>query len=243
MSRHLKRYPAPRHWPIARKERAWTVKPLPGPHPVDRCLPMLIVIRDILGYAERLGEVKKLLAEGKVKVDGVVCREYKYPLGLMDVIEFTPTSDFYRILPSPRKGLVLHKIGVDEASFKLCRVEGKSLIKGGFLQLNLHDGRNQLVKLSNPNKPVEDVYKVFDTLKVSIPKQTILNHLKLELRKLALVIGGRKMGEAGRIINIASEGLNKRQWLLTLEGKEGRFQTNLRNILVIGDEKPLISLP
>ncbi|MHA1832356.1 MAG: 30S ribosomal protein S4e, partial [Candidatus Baldrarchaeia archaeon] len=45
--RHLKRLPAPRFWPIHKKEFKWTVRPSPGPHPMNRCLPLLLIVRDI----------------------------------------------------------------------------------------------------------------------------------------------------------------------------------------------------
>ena len=44
-SKHLKRLPAPVNWPIHRKEFRWVVKSRPGPHPLDRSLPLLLVVR------------------------------------------------------------------------------------------------------------------------------------------------------------------------------------------------------
>jgi len=45
--RHLKALVAPEFWPILRKEYKWTVKPRPGPHPMERSLPLLLIVRDI----------------------------------------------------------------------------------------------------------------------------------------------------------------------------------------------------
>ncbi|MEM1555119.1 MAG: S4 domain-containing protein, partial [Desulfurococcaceae archaeon] len=85
-SRHLKTFAAPAFWPIMRKKYKWVVKPSPGPHAISRCLPLLIIVRDILKYAETSREARKLISEGHFLVDGRVRRNYKYPVGVMDVI-------------------------------------------------------------------------------------------------------------------------------------------------------------
>jgi ribosomal protein S4E len=66
----LKRKPAPRFWPIHRKEFTWVVKPSPGPHSLQNCLPLAIVLRDILGFAQTRKEAKSIVSQGKVYVDG-----------------------------------------------------------------------------------------------------------------------------------------------------------------------------
>ena len=48
--KHLKRYKAPKSWPIHPKEDTWTVKPAPGSHAIEDSLPLLVIIRDILEY-------------------------------------------------------------------------------------------------------------------------------------------------------------------------------------------------
>jgi len=69
-SRHMKALAAPSVQRIPRKERPWTVKPSPGPHPSDRSLPLLLVVRDLLKLAESNREARKIIAQGEVKVDG-----------------------------------------------------------------------------------------------------------------------------------------------------------------------------
>ncbi|HYY90472.1 MAG TPA: 30S ribosomal protein S4e, partial [Candidatus Dormibacteraeota bacterium] len=50
--RQLKREPSPSFWPIKRKKMAWAPLTRPGPHARDKSLPLVIVIREILGYAK-----------------------------------------------------------------------------------------------------------------------------------------------------------------------------------------------
>ena len=47
-SGHLKRLVAPRSWNIARKERTWTTKPMPGKHSLEGALPISTILRDYL---------------------------------------------------------------------------------------------------------------------------------------------------------------------------------------------------
>ncbi|MCC6059400.1 MAG: 30S ribosomal protein S4e, partial [Thermofilum sp.] len=102
--RHLRVSVAPPHWPIPRKERVWTVKPSPGPHPLVSCIPLGVILRDLLGYTTTMRETRRVLAERKVEVDGRVVTDYKYPVGLMDVLHIIPEEKYYRVVPGrPRK--------------------------------------------------------------------------------------------------------------------------------------------
>lgn len=239
--KHLKRKPAPRFWPIHRKELVWTVKPKPGPHPISHCIPLTLIIRDTLGLAEIRKEAKTIISEGKIEVDGKIQREESFPIGLMDVISILAIEKGYRVLPS-EKGLILHPIGADEADFKLCRIEKKSIVKGGHVQLNLQDGRNVLVEL---NDPKEDVYRTLDVLKIGLPNQEVLQHTNLAEGVPAIIFGGKNVGRHGNIVTFEERPAQKRRNLLaTIEDKDGnRFQTTIDLIFAIGDKKPWISLP
>ncbi len=241
--KHLTRYVAPRFWPIAVKERHWAVKPSPGPHPINRCFPLLVVVRDMLKYAKTAQEARKIIAEGKVKVDGRVRRNYKFPIGLMDVVEIVETGECFRVLPYPTRFMILHPIPREESSFKLCRIEKKTMVKGGNIQLNLHDSRNIIVELEDPFNPVEDVYKSFDVVKIAVPNQEILDHLRLEKGNIAIVIGGRNVGRVGRIVEVKQVFKRASSIVSLVDKDENVFHTSLNYIFVIGRDKPAISLP
>ena len=242
--RHLKRKPAPEFWPIHRKEAVWTVKPNAGPHPISRCIPLTLVLRDVLSVAKTRSEAKTIIHEEKIMVDGKVQREELFPTGLMDVVSIPDMEKWYRVLPY-EKGLLFHPISKDEATFKLCRIENKKVLSGGNVQLNLHDGRNVLVKVKDPNKPEEDVFHTLDTLKISLPNQEILGHMKLAEGAPALIVGGKNAGKHGKIVAIEQRPRQKRKnSLVTVEDERGnRFQTTVDYVFVIGDKQPHISLP
>jgi len=242
--KHLKRKPAPKSWPIHRKELVWTVKPKPGPHPTSSCLPLALVIRDLLGFAKTRREAKAIISQEKIRVDGKIQRDEQFPAGLMDVISIPDAEKAYRILPS-EKGFALHPIEKEEAGFKLCRIESKTVVDGGHIQLNLHDGRNALIRVEDAKKPEEDVYNLLETLKISVPDQEITEHAKLAEGVMALIIGGKNAGRHGKIVAIEQRpGQKRRNQLVTIEDTKGkRFQTVLDFTFVVGETEPFISLP
>jgi small subunit ribosomal protein S4e len=240
----LKRKPAPKMWPIHRKEAVWTVMPKPGPHSISRSLPLVLIVRDMLGFAKTAKEAKNIISNEKIMVDGKVRRDERFLVGLMDVISVVDAKKSYRVLPSG-KGLVLHPIDAKEASFKLCRIENKHVVKGGNVHLDLHDGANSLIQVSSPQNPEEDVYHTLDVLKLSVPDREVVGHTKLTVSAPAIVIGGKNMGKYGKVVTIEKKPSKKRRDLLvTLEDTDGnQFQTILDFVFILGDTKPSISLP
>lgn len=242
--RHFKREAAPGFWPIHRKKFTWTIKPDPGPHPINRCIPLGIIVRDMLGFAKTMREAKKILAQGKILVDGRIRRNEHFPTGLMDVISIPEINTNYRILPW-EDGLVLHEIDEEEAKYKICRIENKVTVNGGYVQLNLHDGRNILIRDLSSDTSAGSIYHTLDTLKIGLLNQEILEHLRLDIGKIGLIVDGKNAGKNGIIKAIEEvRGQKRRRNLVTIEDTKGEiFQTILDYVFVIGEEKPVISLP
>jgi len=243
-SLHLKREASPAFWPIHRKEFTWAVKPRPGLHSINRCIPLVLIVREILGLAKTRKEAKKIIAQGKIKVDGKVRRDDRFPAGLMDVISIPEIKANYRILPS-EKGLTLYPIDEKEAGFKICRIEDKTTVRGGHIQLNLHDGRNVLIRVEDPANAEEDKYRTLDTLMMSIPDQEIIEHLRLEEGMTAILIDGKNIGKHGIISSIEKQtGRKRRNLLVNIEDERGKiYQSILDYAFVIGNKTPRISLP
>jgi len=240
----LKRKPAPRFWPIHRKDVTWVVNPSPGPHNREGCLPLVVVLRDSLNFASTRKEAKMIVSQGKIRVDGKVVREDDFPVGLLDVISVVDVGKNFRVLPSA-KGLVLQSIGEEESKFKLCRIEDKKIVKNGHVQLNLHDGSNILVKIADPKSPQEDVYETLGTLKISLPERQILESTKMKEKDFGIITGGKNIGKYGKIVEIEkAEGKKRRNALATIEDEKGdRYQTILDFVFAIGETQPFIALP
>ncbi|MDI9437371.1 MAG: 30S ribosomal protein S4e [Euryarchaeota archaeon] len=232
--KHLKRYKAPEHWPIHPKEDTWTVKPSPGSHAIEDSLPLLLVVRDILDLADTAREAKMIINQGEILVDGTVRKDYKFPVGFMDVIQIPKTGKTYRVLPDEKGRLVLHPISEENQNFKLCRIQNKTTIRGGKQQLNLHDGRNCLV---------EGEYRAGDVVVLQVPKQEVTQHLKLENGALGFITGGKHIGELGTIkeINITKSSMPNTILMETGDGKS--FQTLQDYVFVLGKDQAMITLP
>jgi len=240
--RHLKRLPAPAFWPIQKKMWKWAMRPRAGPHSMDKSLPLGVIVRDLLKLARTGRESQLLISQGKIKVDGRVRTDYKYPVGLMDVVEIPEAKTRARMVPAPKKGLALVDIPKEESLFKLCRIKDKATVRKGNIQLNLHDARNLLVKVENPRNPVEDTYSTGDTLRINLPDQKIVQHLKFAQGSYVVVTAGRNVGKHGKIASIETSSAN-RPLSIEIQGSDGEnFRTVAEYVFVVGETTPLIEL-
>jgi len=237
----LKRKPAPAFWPIHRKELPWIVKPSPGSHSLKKCLPLTMVLRDILGVAQTRREAKLILDQGKVLLDGKICKQDDIPVGLMDVISIPDMDKYYRVMPS-HKGLVLNPISKEESKIKLFRVENKTTVHNG-IQIALHDGSNILVKVADSKNPHEVTHETFDVIKVSYPEKQVVQTLKTKEGNIAVITGGKNIGKQGKIVEIEKTEAKKRhQALVLIEDSKGtRYQTILDFVFSIGETEQLVT--
>lgn len=236
---HLKRLAAPWFWPIHRKEYTWAPKPNPGAHRSSTCLPLELVLRDDLRVAKTRREVGGILSSGKVKVDGRIRQEKKLPVGIMDVIELADANIAYRVLPVEKRGLSLVRIPKDEAKFKLCKILNKKVAPKGVVQYSTHDGRSIT---ATKEEGESTVFATNDTLRLSIPTQRVLNHIKFEKGNYALVVAGRNLGKSGKIVEL-QDGTATRPAMVTIEDQTGnKFDTIVEYTFVVGTDKPAIKL-
>ncbi len=237
----LKRKPAPAFWPIHRKELPWIVKPSPGSHSLKKCLPLTMVLRDILGVAQTRKEAKLILDQGKVLLDGKICKQDDIPVGLMDVISIPDMNTYYRVMPS-HKGLILNPISKEESKIKLFRVENKTTVHNG-IQIALHDGSNIIVKVADSKNHHEVTYQTFDVIKVAYPEKQVVQTLKTKEGNIAVITGGKNIGKQGKIVEIEKTEAKKRhQALVLIEDSKGtRYQTILDFVFSIGETEQLVT--
>ncbi len=200
----------------------------------------MIVVRDLLKYAEDGVTARRLIKAGKFLVDGKVVKDPRYPLGLMDVFSAPELEEYYRVLIKPRKGPSLFKITGEEAGFKICQILRKHHVKGGGLALGLHDGRTIMFK-------GEDVetgrrLKVFDGVKISLPNQKLLETVTLEKGVYGYIHSGSRAGLHGTVTKIKREVVFPDKPSVSLETAQGNVTTLLKNIMPIGVGKPWITL-
>ncbi len=177
-----------------------------------------------------------LINQGKVLVDGKPRTDERYSVGLMDVVELPDADSYYRVLPEHGGRFILHPVNKEEAGYKLCRIIGKTTVKGGATQLNLHDGRNVLLTDD------DDTYAVNDTVRLSIPEQEITDHIEFKPGVRVVITGGRSQGQYGILIGLGSEPGNKRTATIRTPENED-VRTLAKYVFAVGSETPMISLP
>lgn len=100
--------------------------------------------------------------QGLIKVDGKVRRDYKYPLGMMDVVSIEKTGEHFRILYDVKGRFQAHKIDEKEAKFKLCRIQKKAMGPKKVPFVVTHDGRT--LRYPHPEIKKLDTVKVIQVL-------------------------------------------------------------------------------
>jgi len=233
VSKHLKRLAAPRAVTLHRKEKTWTIKSSPGPHPLEKSIPLGLIVRDYLGLCDTYKETKRVATSGDILVDGVKRKNHKFPCGLMDVVSIPKLKKNFRILFDRNGKLALVPISTKDAEWKLCRIENKTIVKGNRIQLNLHDGKNKLVK--------KDEYKTGDVLKISFKDNKISDVFKFDKGNVSMIIGGSHIGQIASIDGIQVASSSKPN-LAKMKGVK-EFSTLSNYIFPIGKTKPTITLP
>jgi len=196
------------------------------PHKLKHSFPLSFVVRDILKFADNAGEARKIIKGRNVRVDGRVMKDTKYGVGLFDVIEIG--GKHFRVLPG--KKMQLAEVPSKDGKLKLCKIKDKHAIRGKGTQLNLHDGRNILVEGGE--------YKVNDSILIELPNQKIKKHIKFESGALVLIVDGKHAGELAKLKKY-EKGINKR---VMLERGKQIFESSLGSVMVVGMEKPEVSL-
>ncbi len=231
-SKKLKRQMAPSFWGISRKNKRFAITVRPGSHSKAHSIPTAILLRDILKIVTTLREAKSTIYGGKVTIDGVKRKSLHHSIGLMDVVELENISDVYRFVPKDSKILKPLKINETEKTKKLAKVVSKTSIKGGKTQLGFHDGRSMISDI--------DV-NLGDSCLLEIPKQKILEVIKLEQGCQVIVTLGINAGQIGTVKKI-EEGTFSLPRRVLLELGERKIEISTEMIMVVGKEKPVIQV-
>lgn len=226
-----KRLAMPRIIKIPRKIKKWAPSTRPGPHPKDSSVPLIVVIRDMLKLADTAKEAKRIIANREILVDGRCITDHRFPIGFMDVVSIPKINKHYRVLYDVKGNIRLVEISPENSSWKLVRIENKTKVRGGKIQLNLHDGRNILLD--------KNMYKTGDVLKIELPSQKVLAYYPLDRGSIAMIIGGRHRGMLAKI----KDYIVTRSPQPNIVRFEEGFETTKDNVFVVGIGRPEVTLP
>jgi len=173
--------------------------------------------------------------EKLVLVDGNVRTDPNFPAGFMDVVEIPKAGDQFRLIYDTKGRYALHRISDDEKKFKLCRVKKQEMSKKKVPFLVTHDGRT--IRYPDP------LVKVDDVVKVDISTGKILDFIKFEIGKLAMITKGRNTGRVGTILHVEKHPGSFD--IVTIRDATGNsFSTRKLNVFIIGTgDKSEVSLP
>ncbi|KAJ3347875.1 40S ribosomal protein S4 [Entophlyctis luteolus] len=233
--KHMKRLAAPKHWMLDKLTGTWAPRPSPGPHKLRESLPLIIFLRNRLKYALTNQEVKAIVMQRSIKVDGKVRTDITYPAGFMDVITIEKTGENFRLVYDTKGRFTIHRIGEEEAKYKLGKVKSVKLGAKGIPYAVTHDGRT--FRYPDPN------IKVNDTVKIDLTTGKLTEYIKFDSGNLAYITGGRNMGRIG-VITHRERHHGGFDIVHIKDALDRQFATRLSNVFVIGQgNKALISLP
>lgn len=233
VKRHLLRISMPRTWAIKRKTLNWVLRPNAGPHKLGSCMPMGLILKEVLGYAKTSREAKKILEDKSILVNKKVIRDLKAQVGFMDVLEIPKLKEQYRMIFDTRGKLKLKPVKASETDVKICKILSKRTIKGKKTQLGLSDGSTMLAEKDN--------FHIGDSIVLSLPDRKIKATLKLEKGATVYMMGGKKVGTTGKIESIAASTSTQRGRITMKIGSE-TFETIKDYAFVVGEDKPTVEL-
>jgi small subunit ribosomal protein S4e len=199
-------------------------------------MPIAVWLRDNMGLARNLKEVKQILNQNDVIINGRSCRDAKMGIGIFDIISLPKINKFYRILRDKNGRHVSIEIDAEAAKTRLCKVKNKTVVAGGKVQLNMRDGANLLA---------DNTYKSGDSIVLSLESETrfkIVDHFPFAVGNMAMVIGGRHSGKVARIVDIIKmPGSVPNKIILEDESAKTRFDTISPYIYMVGKQTPAIA--
>lgn len=242
-TRHNKRLSAPIPYTIKRKHGVFTIRPYPPRSNFESAIPLGIILREVLGYAKTLNEVKKILNKKMVKIDGEIKTSYKDSLGPMDILEITKTNEFYRLVPyRGKRRVTLHPITEEEAKQKLLQVKKKHTIRGGLTQLTFHDGRTINIDPKEESTiPIQNISPK-DSVLFNLETRMMVEHFPFTENNLGLIMGGHNVGLLGTISEIETQ-MGRKYRTITFQTEEGEIKTSDRHIFIVGTTEAMLSLP
>jgi small subunit ribosomal protein S4e len=248
---HLSRLAAPRTWPVKRKITKWIAKPTAGAHTLTTAMPLVVIARDLLRIVDTSKELKGLLHSKSILVNNRSIRDVKFSVGLFDVIMLPKIKTNYRIVLNKQGKLVPIKVADNEASTILLRIENKKAISKKKTQINFNNGWNILVdtneskirgSVKSNDLAGKDTYKTHDVIVFDTKSHKITSKLSLEKGVNTYLIGGKHAGTVAKFVEVQETGTLRKHKVAKLQAGKDHVESALRNIMIVGKDKPLISL-
>lgn len=187
--RHLKRHSMPTAWPTFRKTETFVTRPNPGSMKRKYVVPVSVFLRDVLKVVYTTKEAKYVVHKEFILVNGKVVQDIRAPIGLFDVVEITKLGAKYSFVFDTNGRIKVIEL---KDSNVYTKVIGKTLVKGGKVQINTLNGFNVLVDSKEAKK-----IDTGSTIVVDAKTKKITSTLVLNEKSEVYVMDGKYKGQFG----------------------------------------------
>lgn len=193
-SRHLKRHSTPKAWGVKRKGISYITRPNPGAHKKEYSTPLLVLLRDILGYVKTQKGGRALLRTQEVLLNGKKVTDLKAPCGLFDVLEIKSTKEKLRLIFDEYGVFKLIPAKKDDLYLK---VSTKTALSKGKYQLGFTSGYSLICS----EKEFKSV-SIADTVIVDSSKKKITSIINFKEGNFAYIVDGTFQSSIAKIKSI-----------------------------------------
>lgn len=182
---HLTRKESSIRLPIPRKGTKYIAR---ASSHIQNSVPVVIAVRDMLKFAKTAREVKKMINQKTLKINGRTVKDYRESIKLFNIFEAGKT---YVLSLLPTRKFFFQEISKSEN--RLCKVINKKLLSKGRVQINLHDGSNLISK---------EKINVGDSLYLDSSGK-IKKQVLLEKGSDVFIFSGKYSGHEGKIHSLS----------------------------------------
>lgn len=190
---HLVRQEIPRKWPVERKGSVYVVRPQ---FQIQEGMPILVVLRDVMGLAQNRREVKRIIHNNQIILNGKIANDEKQNILLFDTLNIVPLKKCYKLILNEKGKFEFEEIAESKSDKKIAKVIGKKILKGKKIQVNLSDGRNFLSDTD---------YKTNDSVVINLKTGKAEKILPLKEGVNVAVFSGKHVGKTGKILSLDYE--------------------------------------
>ncbi len=214
--KHMKRQTVPNNWPVPRKGKKFVVRPA---HSNEKGLPILIILRDVLGIAKTRKEVKKAIHEKNILINTKPVHNEKNTGVLFDVITIVPSNKNYRIELTENGKFKLSEIKKSEANVKIVKIVDKKTLKGKKVQLNLSDGTNT---------SYDKKCSTGESIIIHLANKKVEKTLPLKVKSKVLVYAGKHAGKKGIV-----EEIDEKNKMVVINHDKKKLNILIKQIMVL----------
>jgi small subunit ribosomal protein S4e len=189
---HKTRSELPANWPLPRKGTKYFVG---SSHSASDGIPLQIVLRDILKVGTTRREIRFMLLNKEISVNGKVRINKKFPVRVFDVVALEKTGKNYKLNISGKK-VKFEEVSAKDSAKKTVKIIGKVLIGKDKYQMNLEDGSNFLPK---------EKFVTGDSAVINLKENKIEKIIQMKEGAKVLVVSGKHSGKEGKVKEIFAD--------------------------------------